>query len=95
MRGQENVVFANNAAAGTFGPFELKGGKYAFDYTGTGTGTVDLERKGPDGVTYLKVITQITATTGTQTVDLPPGQYECIIATFTASYAQITRIPND
>jgi len=95
MRGQESVVFASNAAAGTFGPFELKGGKYMLAYAGTGTGSVDLEMEGPDGTTYIAVATQITATTGHQVLDLPPGQYKCVIATFTANYASITRIPND
>ncbi len=95
MRADESVLFSN-VAAGTLGPFVLQGGRYAVEYVGTGTGTVDLKGLGPDGATYIAVgLTQITATTGYQIVELPPGQYEFIIATFTANYASITRVPSD
>lgn len=92
----ESVNPFSNAAAGTSAAFRLRGGKYAVSFTGTGTGTVDLKRLGPDGTTYIACgLTQITATSGQQNLDLPPGQYEVIIATFTANYVNITRIPVD
>lgn len=95
MRGQEAARPFVNAAAGS-ATFELRGGKYACDFTGTGTGTVDLSRLGPDGTTYIACgLTQITATTGSQVLDLPPGQYKVTVATFTANYVTITRIPSD
>lgn len=96
MRAQEAVRPFTNAAAGTSAAFELKGGTYTFDFTGTGAGTVDLKRLGPDGVTFIACgLTQITATTGSQTLNLSPGQYEVIIATFTANFVTIARVPGE
>lgn len=96
MRANEVVRPFVNAVAGTSAAFELKGGAYAVEFTGTGAGTVDLKALGPDGATYIACgLTQITATTGFQTLPLPPGQYEVIIATFTANYVTITRIPGE
>lgn len=96
MRAQEAVRPFANTAPGTSAAFELRGGTYAVDFAGTGTGTVDMKRLGPDGVTFIPCgLTQITATTGQQTLDLPPGQYEVIIATFTANYVTICRVPKE
>jgi hypothetical protein len=93
MRAQESVRPFDNAAAGTI-IFELRGGRYLVAYKGTGSGTVDVKALGPDQATYIACgVTQITATTGQQVVELPPGQYEAVIATFTASYLTLTRIP--
>lgn len=93
MRAQESVKPFVNAAAGT-ALFELRGGRYAITFSGTGTGTVDVKGLAGDGVTYVAVgVTQITATAGYQVVELPPGQYEAVIATFTANYLTITRVP--
>lgn len=83
----------SNVAAGTIGPFNLRGGSYWIETKSTGTGTIDLKKLGPDGTTYTARITQITATSGQQTISLPPGTYEWVIATFTANYLEITRIP--
>jgi len=85
-----------NAAAGTYGPFELKGGMYAWTTNSTGTGTIDLKIIAGDGSTALAVATQITATTGFQTgIYLPPGQYEIVIGTFSANYVMLTRVPGE
>lgn len=88
----EQVIYSNHAA-GTIGPFSLRGGSYWIETISTGNGTIDLKRLGPDGSTYTARITQITATAGQQTISLPPGTYEWVVATFTANYLEITRIP--
>lgn len=88
----DRVVYSNQAA-GTIGPFTLRGGKYWIETGSTGTGTIDLKKLGPDGTTYTARITQITATAGQQTIELPPGTYQWVVATFTANYLEITRIP--
>lgn len=98
MRPQEAIVVCSNAAAGTYGPFDLKGGLYAIDYVGTGTGTVTLQRLGPDGTTYLNITLTpaITASSGDPSPqNLPPGRYQVVIATLTASYMTITRVPGE
>jgi hypothetical protein len=89
--GQDRFTLSN-VAAGTY-KFNLRGGSYWIEFNGTGSGTVDIKRLGPDGATYTARITQITATVGEQTISLPPGQYEAVIATFTANYLEVTRIP--
>lgn len=90
--GGDGKVYSNQAA-GTLGPFQLRGGSYWIETNSTGSGTIDLKRLGPDGTTYTARITQITATVGQQTISLPPGTYEWVVATFTANYLEITRIP--
>jgi hypothetical protein len=95
MRPGESVQPFKNTAAGTK-TFSLQGGQYMFAFVGTGTGTVDLKMLGPDGATYIPCgLTQITATTGQQVLFLPIGQYEVIIATFTANYVTLVRISQE
>lgn len=88
----ERVVYSN-VAAGTIGPFSLRGGSYWVETKSTGSGTIDLKRLGLDGSTYTARITQITATAGQQTISLPPGTYEWVVGSFTANYLEISRIP--
>jgi hypothetical protein len=89
----------SDVAAGTYpvstghGSVGLRGGYYWIETLSTGTGTIDLKKLGPDGATYTARMTQITATAGQQTLYLPPGVYEIVIATFTANYVTIQRIP--
>lgn len=94
MRSGEQAIFFSNAAAGSVSR-PILGGKYILQFNGTGTGTVDLFYTGSDGTTTVKAATQITATTGQQTLDLPPGTYKATIATFTANYLTLTRIPEE
>lgn len=91
FNGQDHFSLSN-VAAGTY-KFNLRGGSYWVEFLGTGNGTVDLKKLAPDGSTYSARITQITATVGQQTISLPPGLYEVVIATFTANYFEVTRIP--
>lgn len=96
MRANEAVRPFTNAVAAVSADFELRGGAYAFDFTGTGAGTVDLFRKGPDGVTYIACgLTQIVATAGAQYLTLPPGLYRVTITGFTANYVTIARIEGE
>jgi len=89
----EAVTFSN-IAAGNTAAFALRGGRYSLLTKSTGTGTIDLKTLLPDGTTWQAVATQITATSGYQGgLDLPPGQYRFEIATFTANYLTVCRIP--
>lgn len=83
----------SNIAPGTGTAFPLRGGSYWIETKSTGTGTIDLQKLGPDGSTYTARITQITATAGQQTISLPPGTYRWVIVDFTANYLLISRIP--
>lgn len=83
----------SNIGAVTTAPFVMRGGKYWIETKSSGAGTIDLQRLGPDGTTYTARITQITAAAGQQTIELPPGQYRWVVATFTANYLEMVRIP--
>ena len=84
-------TFSNISASSA--AFTLRGGKYAVSAIATGTGTMGLQMLMPDGATFNPVHTAFSATTGFTTVDLPPGQYKFVIATFTAVYASVCRVP--
>ena len=74
----------------------LMAGAMPWTTKSTGTGTIDLKIIAADGSTAVAVATQITATTGWQTgIELPPGQYAIVIATFTANYVALTRVPGE
>lgn len=83
----------SNIGVGTTTAFDLRGGDYFVQSKSTGTGTIDLQRLGADGATWVAAITQITATAGLQRISLPPGSYRWVVATFTANYLEVIRIP--
>jgi hypothetical protein len=85
------VSFSNISA--TTAAFSLRGGRYAVMANATGSGTMGLQMLSPDGSTFVAVHTAFAAVTGFATVDLPPGTYKFVLATFTAVYASICRIP--
>jgi len=95
MSAVKEAVKHSNIAA-TTDAFQLHGGKYAVAANATWnvTGTAKLQILGPDGSTYLSVSsgTDFTAD-GYATVDLPPGQYRWTIATATAAYLVVARVP--
>jgi len=91
MTSSQAVSFSNIGA--TTAAFQLSGGKYAIMAAATGSGTMGLQILGPDGSTFIAAHTAFAAVTGFVVVDLPPGQYKFVIATFTAVYATICRIP--
>jgi len=95
MRAQDAVAFSNIAA--TTNPFPLTGGKYSAEAQATfSAGSVKLQKLLVDGSTWQSVssATDFTAA-GFATVDLPPGTYRFPIATATAVFAAVARIPGD
>lgn len=85
-------IFSNIAA--TTAAFELKGGKYAVAASATGAGTMGLQMVSADGSTLIPVHAVFAATIGYAVADLPPGQYKFFVATFTAIFATICRVPD-
>jgi hypothetical protein len=93
MRAQEAVVFSNISA--TTAAFTYGGGVSRFTVTATfGGGNVGLEQLGPDGVTWLATLTALTVN-GSTAVSLPPGQFRVSVATATAVYTQLARVPGE
>lgn len=88
----EAKLFSNISASTA--AFALLGGKYAIAASATGTGTMGLQMLAADGVTFIAVHTAFATVTGFVVVDLPPGQYKFALATFTAVYASIARVPS-
>lgn len=93
MRAPEAVKALSNQTAVTSTQFELHGGVYVMDIVATGTGTVTLQRLGPNGTTFLVATAALTATGPSPTLYLPPGQYNVVTAGLTAVYATIARVP--
>ena len=58
--------------------FNLKGGMYAVDVIASTYGTVTLQRLGPDGTTYLTVLTAFSAN-GSATAYLSAGKYKLLL----------------
>lgn len=95
MRANDGNLQSNISA--TSSAFQLAGGLYAADAVATfGGGSVKLQALGPDGSTYVSVSsgTDFTAA-GYAVVYLPPGTYRWTIATATAVYASVRRVPSD
>jgi hypothetical protein len=89
----EGKSFSNISANTT--PFTLNGGKYAASAVATfGGGSVKLQALSADGSTWVSVAaaTDFSAA-GFGTADLPPGQYRFTIATASAVYCAVTRVP--
>lgn len=87
---QESVQFANISA--TTAPFALIGGMYGVAAVATwGGGSATFEQLGPDGTTWLTVFS-FTANDG-ETYYLTPGSYRFEVATATAVYLSVTRVP--
>ncbi len=95
MRAVDGKHFSNISA--TTAVFQLNGGAYTIDTVATwnSTGTVTLERLGPDGSSYLTAATAISADGVATGLVLPPGTYRFAIATATAVYVSITRVPGE
>lgn len=80
----------------TTSAFALRGGRYMCAASATwGGGTVKLQVLGPDDSTYLDLPTgtSFTANGTAAALDLPPGQYRVNVATATAVYFSVVRIP--
>lgn len=93
----DSIVFSNIAA--TTAPFTLvKGGRFGVTVSATGSGSVILNKRAADGLTYVPCqningsAAGFITTGGYQVFDLPTGTYEFAIATFTAVYIEALRI---
>lgn len=108
MRGQDSFNITN-VAAGAY-PFRLEGGVYAMSVVSTfGGGNVKLQQLGADNVTFVDIkqsyddgsgalvdlVTGSFIANGQKVYVLPPGQYQVLITTATASYVNVSRCPGD
>ena len=89
FNGVDSQSFSNISA--DTAAFKLRGGRYAFEVTGSNYGSVSLQRQAVDGTTYIDVATAFTAD-GYATVDLPAGSYRVHVSSATGVYADITSV---
>lgn len=83
----ESFPFSNISA--TPASFILRGGNYGLTCHATwGGGSATLQRLATDGVTYVTVMTALTAD-GYGNANLPSGTYQLTIATATAVYCDV------
>ena len=88
------VGFRNISA--TTDPFQLVGGVYVVDAIGTwNSGTLTLQRLGPDGNTYITALTALSADGASAATALPAGTYRLAIATATAVFVSVARVPGE
>lgn len=95
MRAPDSQKFSNISATTSY--FTLYGGYYKLAVVATwGGGSVKLYMLGPNDVA-LEVDSTNTSFTadGHGNAALPPGQYRLTVATASAIYASIVRIPGD
>lgn len=92
MNTEGKVLLSNASATGS--DVFISGGMYVFMAEATfGGGTVKLQIKLPQG-TYADVTSgSLTAAGMTVGLNLPPGSYRANVATATAVYASLIRIP--
>lgn len=95
MRAADGHKESNVAA--TSAVFKLQGGLYDFAAVATwGGGSAKLQMLAPNGSTWLDVGSSTNLTTdGHATASLPAGDYKITIATATAVYAAVSRIPGE
>ena len=105
MRAGESFLLSN-VAAGTYNTGALQGGRYRLSAHATwGGGNTILQQFLPDGTTAFTLFgnpstatgpgTQVGSLTADGVIDftLQPGEHQIVIATATASYVSLTRIP--
>ena len=95
MRATDGLALGPLTSSNDDIPFELDGGLYGIDYSATwGGGSATLSKLAADGVTYVTAATAFSAN-GYVSVYLPKGTYRITVATATAVYIGINRIPGE
>lgn len=94
MAGSNAIVLANNAGAGTLGPFPIQvGGQYSFTGAATwGGGNIQLNMLDAQG-NWIPVNAGKLSATGQALVWLPQGQVQLVITTSTAVDANLVTVP--
>lgn len=107
MRALNGVLFKNVASSQQFS-LQEDAGDYLVEVIATGFGTVELQKLGPDGSTYISLKAPFNnagteadlvigsfAANGAKVLRLPPGSYQFTVTTASAVYARISRIPGE
>ena len=58
-----------------------------------GGGSLKLQQLLPDNVTWVDIANSTLSADGYLNVTIPPGKFRSVLATATAVYARVTRIP--
>lgn len=93
MRALDGFTISNASTSSAL--TKLSGGLYAVSAIATwSSGSVTLEVQAADESTMIAVGSSTTfSANGFATVYLPPGWYQLVVATSTAVYARVIRVP--
>lgn len=93
MRAHESFNYSSPTAADSAN-FQLQGGAYVLDAVANfNSGSITLQRLGPDGTTFITAATALSANGSSGSIALPPGTYKILVASATALSVSMIRIP--
>jgi len=95
MRATDGFAYSSPTAANS-ATFQLVGGVYVVDAVANfNSGSITLQRLGPDGSTYITAVTALTANGTSGGVPLPAGTYQIAVASASALSVSVTRVPGE
>lgn len=95
MRSVDGYAFSSQTAANS-PQFSLMGGAYAVDVVANfNSGTITLQRLGPDGATFITAATALSANGTSGSITLPAGTYQLLVASATALYVSVMRVSGE
>lgn len=93
MRAHDSFNYSSPTAADSAN-FALQGGAYVLDAVANfNSGSITLQRLGPDGATFITAATALSAAGTSGSIALPPGVYKIAVASATALSVSVIRIP--
>lgn len=93
MRAHDSFNYSSPTTADS-DVFTLLGGAYVLDAVANfNSGTITLQRLGPDGATYITAATALSASGTSGSLALPPGKYKIAAASASALSVSVIRIP--
>lgn len=95
MRSEEGFSYSSLGTANSSN-FPLQGGAYVMDAIATwNSGSITLQRLGPDNATFIVAATALSADGTTGSLALPPGTYRIAVASATNLWISVIRIPGE
>lgn len=95
MRAHDGYSHSSPTAANSSN-FRLEGGVYVIDAVANfNSGSITLQRLGPDGTTFLTAATALSATGASSAVCLPTGTYRFLVASASALSVSVIRVPGE
>lgn len=95
MRAQDGFSYTSPTATNS-GTFQLQGGAYVMDAVAAwNSGSITLQRLGPDGSTYITAATALSADGTSGGLVLAAGTYRLLVASASALSVSVMRVPGE